>query len=512
MNAPVYHIVLVEDDEAHAELVSESFRLHPQFRLTILPSLKSARELLKDHQPDLLFADLVLPDGRGNQLLPEDRETAPFPTVLITSYGDERTAVKMIKGGAFDYLTKSDQLFIDMPRIAERVLREWQELVKRRKTEQALRRSEEHLRMALEAANAGTWEWDISAGRFTHSAGVERFFNLPERGVDFSITQYMEQIEPDDQQIVQGVFEQALNETVPYRIEPYQVELRTLMVGERERWLSVQGNVIRDEQGKPLRVAGTIVDISVRKEAEAKLRSMEDHLAHVSRVSTMGEMISGIAHELNQPLYTIQNYSKASLNLMAQDTALNADQIREWLVEISETATHAGKVLMRLRDFVQKVPSKRAAVDVRDVVEKATAMLRYDSGKQNITIFDTIASGVLQVKVDTVQIEQVLVNLLRNSFEAMEQSNINGSGRVTIAAEGRGDKIEVTVADNGPGLPEGSSARVFDAFSTTKPEGMGLGLAIARTIVESHGGKLWSTPNKEEGVSFHFTLPIGEGI
>jgi len=510
MNSPSHHVLLVEDDQSHAELVGEAFRAYPNFRLTILHSLSSANSFLAQEKPDLLFCDLLLPDGRGSSLLPVDREAASFPAVLITSFGDERTAVEVMKGGAYDYLTKSDQLFLEMPRIAERILREWQEIVKRREAEQALRRSEEHLRMALEAADAGTWEWDFSAKRFTFSVGIERFLNLSSDGTNLTVSQYLELVVPEDRQAVQSVLDQALEESAPYRIEPYQIEHRTMGPEGKERWLLVRGRVSRDERGEPLRLAGTLADITSRKTWEAKLRSTEDHLAHVSRVSTMGEMISGIAHELNQPLYAIQNYGKASLNMLARDDASNFDQIREWLEEITETAAHAGQVLTRLRNFVRKVPSQREWVNVCEVVETATAMVQYDGRRRSVKIEDTVSTEIPKVSIDAVQIEQVLVNLLRNSFEAIEHHHSNGSALVTIGAETSGDKVEVTVADNGPGLPEENNERVFDAFATTKEEGMGLGLAIARTIVEAHHGKLWATPNAEGGASFHFTLPVGQ--
>ena len=509
MSKPLYHIVLVEDDDAHAELVNESFKMHPQFRLTKLDRLKTAQDFLKNTQPDLLFSDLVLPDGRGIDLIPDAGDMAAYPAVLMTSYGDEQTAVEVMKSGAFDYLTKSEQLFYEMPRVAERVLREWQEIVKRREAEVALRRSEEHLRMALESAKAGTWEWDFQEGCFTHSEGLENFFQLPFKSKRFRLSQYLELVGPDDRELVKEILNQALSENPPYQQEPFQVEHRTLGPAGEERWLSVQGKVIRDEQDDLLRIAGTIVDITARKESEAKLRNMEDHLAHVSRVSTMGEMISGIAHELNQPLYAIQNYGKASLNLLAQGREANSDQIREWLEEITTTATHAGEVLTRHRDFVRKSPSERTSVDVQEVVRSATDMVRHESRKQSIAVRNIVSLELPKVSIDAVQIEQVLVNLLRNSFEALELSNRNGRALVRISAELIDGKLEVTVFDNGPGLPN-EAAKVFDAFSTTKPNGMGLGLAIARTIVESHGGKLWATSNQEEGVSFHFTLPIGK--
>ena len=247
-----------------------------------------------------------------------------------------------------------------------------------------------------------------------------------------------------------------------------------------------------------------------REKAEQALRRSEEQLAHVARISTMGEMVSGIAHELNQPLYAIQNYSKACSHLLGYDGNVDRDQVRDWVDEIAATAEHAGEVLVRLRNFVLKSPAERTPVDLCETIETAIALVQHEARQRGVVIDCAPMAKTPTVFADDVQIVQVLVNLLRNAFEAMQQQS-NGEPQITITAESNDDFIEVTVADNGPGIPSTRAERIFDAFNSTKPDGMGLGLAISMTIVESHGGRLWTTNSSNGGAVFRFSLPTGEG-
>ena len=248
-------------------------------------------------------------------------------------------------------------------------------------------------------------------------------------------------------------------------------------------------------------------DLTVQKRGEALLREKETQLAHVARVSTIGEMVSGIAHELNQPLFTIQNYGKACGHILSSDDEQDRDKLREWLDQITLTAEFAGEVLTRLRNFVNRVPSERTPVKLAETVETATSIIQHEAEQSGVTVELAIPADLPIVFGDAVEIQQVLVNLQRNAIEATMQ-NMEGNRRVSVSCLDLGDVVEVLVTDNGPGLPNDSDRRIFETFASTKPQGMGLGLAISKTIVESHGGVVVAKNGMEGGAELRFTLPI----
>lgn len=264
-------------------------------------------------------------------------------------------------------------------------------------------------------------------------------------------------------------------------------------------------------EGKNL-VRGSITDVSERKRADSSFKRLESELAHVARVSTMGELVGGLAHELNQPLYAIQNYGKACGNLVADDRDLDRELLRNWLSEITATAQSAGEILSRLRNFVTRKPIKKQFTSLQEVVDSALMLTRYEAQNNGVRIECVIPDSLPQVYVDPVQIQQVLINMLRNAFDATAEK-AQGVPTVRIAADRVGERVTVRVADNGPGLPA-DSRFIFDAFASTKPQGLGLGLAISKTIVGAHGGQLTATngasgdPNEDGlcGAEFCFTL------
>ena len=247
-------------------------------------------------------------------------------------------------------------------------------------------------------------------------------------------------------------------------------------------------------------------DVSEKKQAEQSLREIESQIAHLNRVSTMGEMVGGLAHELNQPLYAIQNYAKACGNLLADNDDANRDQLKQWLEQISSTTLYAGEVLLRLRNFVTRVRMNKNAVEIDQMIATALAITKHAALSKGIRVEQQIPDPLPTVKADAVQIEQVLVNLLQNAFDATEQQS-SGEPTVKITAASKNSFVEIAVADNGPGLPP-AAVKIFEAFNSTKSDGMGLGLAISKTIVEGHGGTLTATNGADGGAVFRFTLLI----
>jgi two-component system sensor kinase FixL len=250
---------------------------------------------------------------------------------------------------------------------------------------------------------------------------------------------------------------------------------------------------------------GIVSDISEQRERDKRIQELQGELLHVTRMTAMGEMTSALAHEINQPLTALLNYTSA-----ARRMAKNFGEPGAKLVDILERAVdqteRAGLIIRRLRNFIEKREPDRSAEDINKVVEDAIALGMAgfrDTGTKWIL---TAEPGLPQVFIDKVQIQQILVNLVRNATEAMSGRN---KRQLTISTGLEGSDVEIAVSDTGTGLPDDVVSRLFHPFVTTKERGMGMGLSICRTIAEAHGGRLWLASNTPEGATFKLSLPIG---
>jgi signal transduction histidine kinase len=239
-----------------------------------------------------------------------------------------------------------------------------------------------------------------------------------------------------------------------------------------------------------------------RREREERLKQMQSELIHASRVNEMGLMVWTLAHELNQPLAAVTNYIRAG-QLLAESG--NADKLRTTLQRAGEQTTRAGQIIHRLRTFVRKGETERRIEAVRETIEEAQMLALADAGQRAVAVDIEIQPGLPSALIDKVQIQQVLLNLMRNAMDAMADSPRR---RIVVsAAPAEGDMIEIRVADTGPGLAPTVREKLFQPFTTTKAHGMGVGLSICRSIVEAHGGRIWAADNPGGGTVFCFTLP-----
>jgi two-component system sensor kinase FixL len=250
---------------------------------------------------------------------------------------------------------------------------------------------------------------------------------------------------------------------------------------------------------------GFIRDLTERQRTEARLQELQTELVHISRLTAMGEMASALAHELNQPLSAIANYMKGSRRLLESRSDEDSVVIRDAMEKAAEQSLRAGQIIRRLRDFVSRGESERRIESVKKLVEEASALALVGAKEQGIRVRFQIDAAHDLVLVDKVQIQQVMLNLIRNAMEAMEQSLRR---ELLIASRSPdGDLVEVSVADTGLGIAPEISAQLFQPFVTTKLYGMGVGLSISRSIVESHGGQIAVEPNPGGGTVFRFTMP-----
>jgi len=246
-------------------------------------------------------------------------------------------------------------------------------------------------------------------------------------------------------------------------------------------------------------------DVTERQNTERRAQELQQELLHVSRLSAMGEMSSALAHEVNQPLAAISNYVRAATRHLANHHDPAAVKARELLEKTLGQTTRAAQVIRRLRDFIEKGETDRAVEDLNAVIDEAMGLALLgaaEAGVQANIAFDPRAPRVM---IDKIQIQQVVLNLVRNSIEAMQGCI---KCELTVRTTIEGDFALVTVSDTGSGLDPKVTARLFEPFVTTKGTGMGIGLSVCKTIIEGHGGRLWATPNLDPGVSFHFNIPL----
>jgi len=248
------------------------------------------------------------------------------------------------------------------------------------------------------------------------------------------------------------------------------------------------------------------MDITERKLAEEGLRKAQAELAHATRVMTMGELVSSIAHEVNQPLAAIATYGNACLRFLSGDPP-NLTRSRQAIESIVSDSIRAGEVIQRIRALVKRTGPEHVRLDINEVVREVVHLARTELLNRKVSLQLELQAELQPVEGDRVQLQQVVLNLVLNGVEAM--SAVTEGDRRLVIRSGRDDpdKVCVTVQDSGVGLSPQDVKRIFDAFYTTKSEGLGLGLSISRTIIEHHGGNLWAEPNPGPGATIKFTLP-----
>jgi len=307
----------------------------------------------------------------------------------------------------------------------------------------------------------------------------------------------------------------------PYREAHDGYVSRYLMTGER-RIIGIGRVVVgerKDGSTFPMELAvgemrsssrrfftGFIRDLTERQKTEARLQELQSELVHVSRLTALGEMASTLAHELNQPLSAIANYMKGSRRLLSEYKDERSAKISDAMDRAAEQSLRAGQIIRRLRDFVSRGESEKRVESSAKLIEEASALALVGAKEHGVHVRFVFDPKVDFVLADKVQVQQVLLNLLRNAVEAMTEADSSRRELTVSTEEIADDMMQVNVTDTGPGFKDGAETQLFQPFFTTKRQGMGVGLSISRTIIESHGGRIWAESNPDGGAAFHFTL------
>jgi PAS domain S-box-containing protein len=379
--------------------------------------------------------------------------------------------------------------------------------LERLQTEQSLRRSqaalaesEERFRQMAETIRDLFWLYDVREGRMLYmSPAYEALSGRSREWILEDPHRWIETVHEDDRASVAAM----PKPTRPGLI--FDGVYRVVWPDGSIRWIHDRRYAIF-EGGECVRLAGVCEDVSDRQQAVERLEQQAAQVAHLARVTTVGELVASIAHEINQPLYAISNFS-AALRVALEKGNAPLSQLREWNEEISRAVARAGDIIRRVRSYITRGPLVRKPSRLPAIVEESAALLQAEARRQRITLHLEIPPDLPMLSIDPLAIQQVLVNLLHNAFEASADT-AGHERKVVVEARHTDSELEVLVRDAGVGLTDEDLEHLFQPFYTTKVEGMGLGLPISKTIVEAHGGRIWAESRLGEGSVFTFELPV----
>jgi two-component system sensor kinase FixL len=374
-------------------------------------------------------------------------------------------------------------------------------------SETELRETQERMELAANAAELGMWMWDIVRDEvWITDKGRALFGFAPLEKIDFN--RFRNRLHPEDRESVLQAVEKSLRTGAEY-----ESEYRAVLPDGQVRWIAGRGQVEFNDDGQPVRMRGVAVDITKRKQAEEQTAHHRNEIAHLSRVTTLGELSGSIAHELSLPLSAILSNAQAAQRVLAHGGA-DLAEVREILNDIVSEDKRAGEVIQRLRQWLKKGEVQQHSLRINEVVEDVLKLIHDDLINQHVTIDVELGRNLPLVTGDPVQLQQVLLNLVVNACDAM--TNCDAPERRLLIRTGTETRngngncaVLVSVTDRGGSIPEEKMEQIFEPFFTTKAKGMGLGLSVCHTIIAAHRGKLWATNNADCGATFHFSLPIG---
>ena len=526
-------LIVLADDNADmrqyiARLLSERYEVYAA------ADGRQALEATQQMRPALVLADVMMPhlDGFGLlRAIREDSSLASTPVILLSARAGEESRVEGLEADADDYLIKPFAARELLARVAAHVnmamvRRETAEREERMRSEaelerEKLRASEERLAetsllyLELQRADAELQlqvallqQLPVSAWTLKPD-GTPDFVNqvwldFAGQTLDFVRSHpeaWMIVVHPEDRETASRVFWEGIRSGTGFAFETRSLRAKDGVY----RWHLQQAVVLRDPEGRVLRFVGTTTDIDDQKRTEEALRQAQGDLARINRVTTMGELAASLGHELSQPISGAMTNANVGLRTLAKENP-NIDEVRGVFARIVRDAQRATDIIARIRAQFEKGAPDQGTVDVNDLIPETIAILRDQAMRYNILLHTELTADLPQIFGDRVQLQQVMMNLIVNSIEAMRE--VDGIREMVIRSQrAENEQVRVSVSDTGPGFPPHLAEQIFDPFFTTKPHGTGMGLRISRSIIESHGGRLWADPAAGRGATFHLTLP-----
>lgn len=526
--SPDRPLVLVAEDNAEmrrfiAEVLGGEYR--------VVPVADGAEALTRAiaEPPDLVVTDLMMPKLGGDRLVGEMRarqSLAQVPVLVLSAKADEALRLKLLAESVQDYVTKPfsahelrarvrnlvmmkrarDALQQELSTQNEDLAQLTQQLIANKQALQqsleAQHESEQRWRAVYENSAAGIALTDLSGRVLTANPAFQSMLGYMEDELrNISLVQ----ITPEDER---EATRSLIAQLVEGEVDEYHVQKRYKSKDGSFVWANASVSLIPGTENTPQMLVSIAEDVTERKRAEEALAKAQTELARVMRVTTMGELAASIAHEVNQPLAAVVANGHACLRWLAAEPP-NEQEAHEAVQRIIRDANRASDVISRIRGFLKRGGPHRTQVHVGEMIGDVISLVQDAARTHGVSLHDKSAADLPPVVADRVQLQQVILNLVMNAIDAM--SSVTEQPRILEVGVDRyrADAVLVAVRDSGVGLDPQHRDRIFDAFYTTKSEGMGMGLAISRSIIEAHGGRLWAIPNDGPGETFQFTLPIG---
>jgi PAS domain S-box-containing protein len=367
-----------------------------------------------------------------------------------------------------------------------------------------LRRSEAYLAEAQRLSQTGSWAWSPEEGIRYWSEECYRVLSFDPQGGLPQHEDFIQRLHPDDQPAFRE-----LVQTVSREKTEFEADYRIVHLDGSVRDIHVVGHPVLSTSGHLVEFVGTVIDVTERRRAEqerARLHQLEADLAHINRVSTLGEMAASLAHEVKQPIAAARNNARAALNFLDRSPP-DLREVREAVDCIVGDADRAADIVERIRDHIKEAPPRKDRVDLNEAINEVIVLARRAITKNGVSVQTHLTGGPLLIQGDRVQVQQVVLNLILNAVEAMSSVEAGPRELLISTEQNQTNGVLAAVRDSGPGIDPDHLKRVFEAFYTTKSNGVGMGLSICQSIIEAHGGRLWAEANEPRGIVFQFTLP-----
>ena len=505
-------VLLVDDEEAHADLITRSFESNTkQTSVTVARNLHEARTSIAKSTPDLIIADYVLPDGRGIELIPDNREEPPYPIVIMTSHGDEKVAVETMKAGAFDYIVKSSAVLADMSHICERIMREWSHIIKQRKAEERIRHISKQLQLSISQMPIAYILWDSNNRVLEWNKAAENIFGYTRD--EIMGKSMLDAIVPDN---VRHLAEEAGRELLSGKPSSYSKKNNNVRKDGRLISCLWYNTPLHNRNGEIITILSMAQDIT------EKLK-MEEALLQSEKLQSLGTVTAGVSHEFNNILAVI--YGNVQL---LEGSRKDDKELMEALRTIKRAAKDGAEISRRMLKFTKtaKDTAGFAPFDINELLNQALdfTMPRWKNAAQakgkNYYVNTEGMKRVPYILCNPAELREVFVNIINNALDAMPHGGIITVATRYVRSEElgveskkenvyklKGNFVEITFADNGEGMSGEVKKNIFDPFFTTKTAvGTGLGMSMAYGIVSRHGGRM--EVESEAGRGSVFTLQI----